>query len=57
MVRAKFQRPGLRMLMGFLATLVLLLAIHYYSRARTFLQLPSPGLPLPLVTFIQLIFN
>ena len=52
-VRAKLQRQAVMMLAGFLVSLVVLLAIHYYSRAKKYLQLPSPGPPLPVVTFIH----
>jgi len=37
------------MLVGCLVTLVVLLVVHYYSKARKYLRLPSPGLPLPVI--------
>jgi len=32
---------------------VVLLAIHYYSRAKKYLQLPSPGPPLPVIGHVH----
>ena len=45
------------MLVGCLVTLVVLLVVHYYSKARKYLRLPSPGLPLPVVTLTYFIFK
>jgi len=45
------------MLVACLVALVVLLVIHYYSKARKYLKLPSPGLPLPVVTLTILIFK
>ena len=54
---AQLQGQVVRMLVACLVALVVLLVIHYYSKARKYLKLPSPGLPLPVVTLTILIFK